>query len=260
MLNRVLLAMILAFLLPSTVYGTQSGSYPSGPRGATGPVGPRGATGATGATGPTGPSGGGSSAMTALLASTDVLYTRWIPRYTPNDYSWNSVTYGNGLFVAVAYDGGVNGIMTSPDGVTWTTRVNPAPAALWWSVTYGGSLFVAVAVNNAYTAQTVMTSPDGILWTLRVGTAQQWGSVVYNGAYFCAVAMNGGISDGAMRSVNGITWNHYATPTPQGWTSVAYSSTTHLFASVSNTGFVNGIMTSSDCITWTPITNARTTI
>jgi hypothetical protein len=29
---------------------------------------------------------------------------------------------------------------------------------------------------------------------------------------------------------------------------------------VSNTGFVNGIMTSSDCITWTPITNARTTI
>ena len=54
--------------------------------------------------------------------------------------SWNSVAYGNGLFVAVAHDQ----IMTSPNGADWALQQSPAPHP-WWSVAFGNGLFVAVA-------------------------------------------------------------------------------------------------------------------
>jgi hypothetical protein len=50
------------------------------------------------------------------------------------------VTYGNGLFVAVGWDGT---ILTSPDGVNWTARTSGTSNCLS-GVTYGNGLFVAV--------------------------------------------------------------------------------------------------------------------
>ncbi len=67
----------------------------------------------------------------------------WEAQTAAEANSWYSVTYGNGLFVAVAYDG-TNRIMTSPDGITWTPRA-AAEANMWHSVTYGDGLFVAVS-------------------------------------------------------------------------------------------------------------------
>jgi hypothetical protein len=65
------------------------------------------------------------------------------------------VTYGNGLFVAVAYSGTGNRVMTSPDGITWTIRTSAADND-WAGVTYGNGLFVAVAHSG--TGNRVMTS------------------------------------------------------------------------------------------------------
>ncbi|MDC1474504.1 hypothetical protein N8350_02710, partial [Candidatus Nanopelagicales bacterium] len=58
-------------------------------------------------------------------------------------------------------------MMTSPDGITWTSRTATA-ANYWRSVTYGEGLFVAVASSGA---DRVMTSPDGITWTSRTAAA-----------------------------------------------------------------------------------------
>jgi len=69
--------------------------------------------------------------------------------------SWQSVTYGNDLFVAL---GLVAVVHTSPDGVTWTSRRSAADGQ-WSSLTYGAGLFVAVYYNGF-----VQTSPDGIAW------------------------------------------------------------------------------------------------
>jgi len=52
----------------------------------------------------------------------------WTSRTSAADNSWQSVTYGNGLFVAVSYDG-TNRVMTSPDGITWTSRKSAADNA-----------------------------------------------------------------------------------------------------------------------------------
>ena len=58
----------------------------------------------------------------------------WATSSSAADNAWNSVTYGNGLFVAVSYTGTGNRVMTSPDGITWTSRTSAADNS-WNSIT-----------------------------------------------------------------------------------------------------------------------------
>ncbi|MCW3119951.1 MAG: C-terminal target protein, partial [Chitinophagaceae bacterium] len=76
------------------------------------------------------------------------------------DNNWYGVTYGNGLFVAVASSGTGNRVMTSPDGIVWTIRSSAADNT-WTSVTYANGLFVAVA--NSGTGNRAMTSGSFVL-------------------------------------------------------------------------------------------------
>ena len=49
----------------------------------------------------------------------------WTGRTAPVAQSWEGVTYGNGLFVAIAQWNEGSDVMTSPDGITWTLRTTP---------------------------------------------------------------------------------------------------------------------------------------
>ncbi len=76
-----------------------------------------------------------------------------------------SITYGNGQFVAV---GGAPSILTSPDGLNWTSR----DAGTNWglnAVAYGNSTFVAVGTWGAmyFFSSRVLTSTDGRIWGAR---------------------------------------------------------------------------------------------
>ena len=109
-------------------------------------------------------------------------YFNWTARTLPSSASWSAVTYGNGLFVAVASGGTV--AATSPDGITWTARTLPSSAS-WEAVTYGNGLFVAVANGGTVAA----TSPDGITWTARtLPSSSTWSAVTYGNGIFVAVA------------------------------------------------------------------------
>lgn len=167
----------------------------------------------------------------------------WTAMAAPESNMWNAVTYGNGLFVAVAYNGGINRIMTSPDGVSWTARAPPESSA-WNSVTYGGGIFVAVGLNH------IMTSSDGVNWTPRVspGSNITWYGVTYGNGLFVAVAYSGPSAVRIMTSTDGVTWTARAAPENNNYVSVTYGS--GLFVAVANTG-TNRIMTSSDGINWT---------
>ena len=68
-----------------------------------------------------------------------------IQRTLPSNPSWQSVTYGNGKYVAVAYNS--NAAAYSTDGITWTAATLPS-STNWVSVTYGNGKFVAVANNG----------------------------------------------------------------------------------------------------------------
>ena len=166
----------------------------------------------------------------------------WVGHPTQGSAGWNSVTYGNGLFVAVSPDPDADAselIMTSPDGVNWTNRTAPGNS-IWRSVTYGNGLFVAVAdAGDSY----VMTSPDGINWTARAAEENPWRSVTYGNGLFVAVGDNS-----VMTSPDGINWASQTAAEENQWSSVTYGG--GLFVAVAFNGD-HRVMTSPDGINWT---------
>jgi hypothetical protein len=63
-----------------------------------------------------------------------------------------------GLFCAVSFDGSGNRVMTSPDGITWTSRTSAANNQ-WLSVTWAKELGLFCAVSKTGSGNRVMTSP-----------------------------------------------------------------------------------------------------
>jgi|GEM_PF-1028818 len=196
----------------------------------------------------------GSTSL-AVLANGDVEMpnnvitagTKWTTRTsaTTTGNTLGSITYGNGIFVAVAYAGS-NRIITSSDGVTWTART-PAQVSSWLGVTYGNGLFVAVSSDGT---NRVMTSPDGINWTSRTAAeANTWNSVAYGNGVFVAIAWTG--TNRVMTSPDGINWTARSVAANT-WNSITYGN--GVFVAVGSTG---AVMTSPDGINWTSRTAAE---
>jgi hypothetical protein len=115
---------------------------------------------------------------------TSINGTAWTSRSAPLN-AWFSVTYGTGLFVAVSAIGLAMpaAVMTSPDGINWTSQVVPLQKD-WMSVTYGNGAFVAVA--NDYSGQfnqvmlsTAVVSPP--VFTLTASTESRTVNTVATG-------------------------------------------------------------------------------
>ncbi len=171
----------------------------------------------------------------------------WLPSQQlsgniPNNYTYRDIAYGNGLFVALDYSGNAIAI-TSPDGVTWTTRNLPSAAA-WQAVEYGTN-FVAVSTgtNNA-----AVTSPDGVTWTLRsLPSSNSWTALKFNnGTYLTAV---GGNTVAATSTDAGATWQARTLPATMtiGYYSLAAGAGLFVYL-VSNT---TSYYTSANGISWT---------
>lgn len=188
----------------------------------------------------------GNGAVSALADLTPTLASigvDWIVQSQPKPM--NSVTYGNGLFVAVTSEGPTNNVTTSSDGVTWTQRT--APPGNWSTVTYGNHLFVAVA---NYGTHNVMTSHDGIQWTVRTAPACVI-SVAYGNGLFVAVGYDDETNKHVITSSDGIGWTLQNSPDER-WYSVTHGN--GLFVAVSIYGNGNTtyqVMTSPDGQAWT---------
>jgi hypothetical protein len=96
----------------------------------------------------------------AVITSFDGI--AWTYKSAAAAHDWSSVTWGSwdlvsgsGLFIAVGQTGARNGVMTSPDGITWSLQISAI--STWLSVAWGGQpgaqRFVAVGRSG------VMTSP-----------------------------------------------------------------------------------------------------
>jgi hypothetical protein len=188
-----------------------------------------------------------ATATVTLAASNGI---NWTSRTSAADRNWNSVTYGNGLFVAVTADEVAQPVMTSPDGITWTSRGDGIAYLGWRGVTYGNGLFVAVGGGGGVSGR-LMTSPDGFTWTGGYNIPNQgWSSVTYGNGLFVAVASSGGTSNRVMTSRNGITWTNQSFIPEGEWSSVTYGN--GLFVAVASSGAADyRVMTSPDGFTWT---------
>jgi hypothetical protein len=200
----------------------------------------------------------------ALHSSDGILFQEANTPETPLPsqlYEWQSVAYGNGLFVAVAsaatneFSGSLSlRVMTSPTGIVWETQTGSQTidqAQQWRSITFGDGLFVAVASSDSATGAgyRVMTSPDGLDWTSRGSIPDNdWSAVTYGDGLFVAVAESG-TGDRVMTSPDGITWTSRTSAADLEWTQITYGS--GLFVAVAQTGTDSRAMTSRDGITWT---------
>lgn len=133
---------------------------------------------------------------------------------------WRSVTFGNGKFVAVAYNS--SKAATSTDGKNWTDQTMYS-SDNWRSVCYGEGLYVAVAYNSAKAA----TSPNGVDWTDRVlPSTANWNAICYgyssvqNFGIFMTVAY--GATTGSY-SYDGISWAARTTSEAANFTSIAFA-------------------------------------
>ncbi|MDP2645520.1 MAG: Ig-like domain-containing protein, partial [Desulfobacterales bacterium] len=98
--------------------------------------------------------------------------------YPGSLYSAPSIAYSGTQFVLVNLDGVIT---TSPDGVTWTSRILGVP---WLrDIVWSGTQFVAVGGGGV-----IFTSPDGITWSSQTPVAtSNLGKVIWTGTQFLAV-------------------------------------------------------------------------
>jgi photosystem II stability/assembly factor-like uncharacterized protein len=105
-------------------------------------------------------------------------------------------------------------ILTSPDGITWTTRTTGLPSTTSLnSIDWSGSLAVAVGVSNSLSI--IYTSSDGITWTARSHPeTREFYDVVWANNRFVAVGNDlyptatdaVRITNLVLTSSNGISW------------------------------------------------------
>jgi hypothetical protein len=162
---------------------------------------------------------------------------------------YNSVTYGNGRFVAIGGNTKAKTAAYSIDGITWTRSDLPS-LQNWRSVTYGDGLFVAVSSNSDAAAY----SSDGVTWTATtLPRNQSWFSVTYGNGIFVAVAISG---DAVAISTDGKAWTASTLPSVQDWRTVTYGD--GLFVAIGSiTSYTDGTdvaAISADGKTWTSST------
>jgi hypothetical protein len=156
-----------------------------------------------------------------LLTSTDGI--DWSIQLAANNIQWNSIAYGNGVYVCVG--GASRRVMTSPDAITWTLLPNNINISNilynWTSIVFGNGIFVASAANNN---GRIMTSSDGIHWN-----SYDPNCVVSNSVFRISygAGMFMGLTDSnsdysAVYSFNGMDWQAMYVGLTANWSAITY--------------------------------------
>ena len=129
-----------------------------------------------------------------FISSTTAIY---------DNYSYRSIAFGNGRFVALEYGGS---IMYSNNATTWTyNNALVSTPVKWLSITYGNGRFVATSEAS----NLIGYSFDGINWsTSTLPVSGTWGDVTFANGRFVAVetVFSSSQTFNYIYSSNGINW------------------------------------------------------
>jgi hypothetical protein len=165
--------------------------------------------------------------------------------------SWQSVAYGNGVWIAVS-ETGTNRIMRSTnDGLTWSAIAAPG-SSFWASVAYGNGVWVAVSTFGA--TQIMRSTDNGLTWSaITIAESNQWQSIAYGNNTWIAVGIIN--PNQIMRSTNdGLTWSAITATEANFWQSVAYGN--GVWIAVSSNGTNRIMRSTNDGVTWSAIAAA----
>jgi hypothetical protein len=124
----------------------------------------------------------------------------WTRRTPPTTRYLNALASNGDIVVVV----GENVILTSSDGVAWTSQTFPTSttsAAQFENVTFGAGMFVAGGRQSR-----LMASPDGVTWTvLTTPVSEGWNGIAFQLGKFLATSVD--LSSGQyVDSPDGNTW------------------------------------------------------
>ncbi len=181
--------------------------------------------------------------------------TSWEAVEASEANQWQSVAYGNGVWVAVA-GSGTNRVMRSiNDGESWDPVVLPVAleANNWQSVAYGNGVWVAVAGSG--TNRVMRSTDDGASWSAVGASAAEshnWRSVAYANGVWVAVAQSG--TNRVMRSTDdGASWSAVNVQA-NSWRSVAYGNGVWVAVANAAAGDGNQVMRSTtDGESWSTV-------
>lgn len=163
---------------------------------------------------------------------------------------------------------GVASIVTSPDGITWTSRTNPVtPSAyqqtrvLWCAELSKWIIVTQVASGVSSTNSAIILSNDGVTWTRVLPGMLRSCGVTFNTDTLQFVVIGGTAGNSALNynwatSPDGVTWtiSHVNVPiTSAAFYTIDWSSTGGYRVGLQNgatTGSPAYIMSSMDGVTW----------
>ena len=169
-------------------------------------------------------------------------------RYT-STASWSGIAFGGDVFVAVASGGQ---IMTSTDGLTWTSRTPTDGGEAWTDIAYGNGTFVAIAPNGYARYST----NGGTTWTRSSLQAifTSISALAFGNGIFVAVGISASYT-----SSDGITWaqsDNIATKTGgYHYGGLAYGADKWIALPSDNrlSSSAQGSLYSTDGLTWTAV-------
>jgi len=146
------------------------------------------------------------TATQAVMSSTDgITWTKRTLTGTGGTFGWQTVAFGNGVFMAYAGDGTVN---TSSDGINWSSP-GAGPVATTSNqvmVFYGNGTWLVNCpnLNNTYTS-----TNNGASWTTHTNAVSAWASsgygyMAWNGSIFLMAC--GSSTSPLVTSPDGVTW------------------------------------------------------
>lgn len=195
--------------------------------------------------------------QTIVTSADGITWTEILSLPSGTNSTWRSVTYADGLWVAVA-NAGANRAMWSEDGAEWTP-VDVGENSSWSSVATGLDVgntrrWIAVAESTT-TDEYAMTSNDGKVWVKSVLSSKDrgWTSIAYGDQRWVAVA-NTGVGDRIMTTIDGGSWELRSeppeviggTPETNSWNAIAFGGGRFVAVSPS----APRILTSTDGTTW----------
>jgi hypothetical protein len=211
-----------------------------------------------------------SEGTTVITAASGTVSNSTILTVKPVGYVWTARTSGTGNTLnGIIWDGtkffavGASGtIITSPDGIVWTTQNTGSTSNYLYDIAWSGTRYVAVGGSG------ITSSADGLIWTTQnpAGSSNLHG-VTWSGTQFVAVGTGGIIT-----SPDGLNWTDQSSGimTVHSLFGVASSGTGTLVA-VGNdgnipvgvcggpAGTVPGlVLTSPDGVSWTKQTSNST--
>lgn len=170
----------------------------------------------------------------------------WTAGAGPVNSVYETIVSVKPLRLLVAVGSGAPRIVTSPDGVTWTTRTSPVGTDTWRDLVYASGLSLLVAAGDGTTK--VATSPDGITWTARPSQTVSLKAIAYSPTLNRLVGVSAATAQ-FYTSADGITWAAVTSGITHIYNDITWSPTLGKFLAVTS----NFVASSTDGLVWTEV-------